>query len=81
MNVYKYWVHFDVGTSSSVIFPKVLSLLADSSDGRTSKKKNGINNNMAENLLTFVASIIVQPPASNAPAWKSRNPRRPRRPR
>lgn len=37
MDVYKYLVQFDVGTSSSVVFPKVLSLIFDRFDGQTSR--------------------------------------------
>lgn len=64
---YKYLVQFDVGTSSSVVSPKVLSLIVDRLlDGQTSRgvKKNGINNIQAKDLLTFVAAIIVQLSAS-----------------
>lgn len=41
--VYKYLVQFDVGTSSSVVFLKVLSLIVDRLDGQTSRgeKKMG----------------------------------------
>lgn len=54
-NVYKYLVHFGVGTSSSVVVPKVLSLMAECSDGQTSRGKNGINSNdKARDLLILL---------------------------
>lgn len=79
INVSMYWVQFDVGTSSSAVFPKAQSESELERRPLRPLEKNGINNINKTKELFLLAPvcrtarvITVQPPAC-----KSRSPRKP----